>query len=76
MNNKRPEDAGEFFLRLIEYFHKKLQPRADIFKGNFQSHLRANFAFNHILRLTHYDFSLSLFPRQYRARCFTQAWRK
>ena len=37
MTTTRQEDAGEFFLRLIEHFRKKFRPLSDIFEGDLQS---------------------------------------
>ena len=37
MHEDKQEDAGEFFLILIEYFREKFQPLADIFEGNLRS---------------------------------------
>ena len=39
MNKNRPEDAGEFFLRLIEYFGTKFKPLENIFQGKLRSTL-------------------------------------
>ena len=39
MNKNRQEDAGEFFLRLIEHFSEKFKPLADIFEGDLRSTL-------------------------------------
>ena len=39
MNKNRPEDACEFFLRLIEHFGTIFQPLAEIFKGDLRSTL-------------------------------------
>ena len=39
MNKDKQEDAQEFFLMLIEYFHSKFKPLANIFEGNIQSTL-------------------------------------
>ena len=40
MNKDKQEDAGEFFLILIEYFREKFQSLADIFEGNLRSIVR------------------------------------
>ena len=37
MSKTRQEDAGEFFLRLIEHFREKFQPLYDVFEGYLQS---------------------------------------
>ena len=37
MHEDKQEDAGEFFLILIEYFREKFRPLADIFEGNSRS---------------------------------------
>ena len=39
MNKNTPEDAGEFFLRLIEHFREKFKRLADIFEGDLRSTL-------------------------------------
>ena len=37
MNTTRQEDAGEFFLRLIEHFRNTFEPLSEIFEGYLQS---------------------------------------
>ena len=39
MNKNTPEDAGEFFLRLVKHFSEKFKRLADIFEGDLQSTL-------------------------------------
>ena len=63
MNKNTPEDAGEFFLRLIEHFRGKFKRLAHVFEGDLQSTLKCQRCFQIYIKTEPFGLLPLSFPR-------------